>query len=98
MKPHSGVKRIETAGKAERLVDHSIYVDHVDIFAFENNAGVIYVGGPETHAAAKQGAPLATDGTRGDVYTPPGAVDLSDIWLDATTALDGASFCWWSVE
>lgn len=96
LKPHSGTKRVGAVDHAERLVDHSILVEHVDVYPLSGNTSdKCYVGGPETVASAEQGYEL--DKTKDAAFTPPGPVDLRDIFIDVLTADDGVAYVYWTL-
>lgn len=87
-----GRQVVLTAGQSVPLVTTPQVVDHVDIFAFDDNTLRVYVGCSRVRAASgmESGWPLSA---RESVTFKN--VDLSTIWLDAREAGEGVS---WGAE
>jgi len=87
--PVDGRKFVTTAGTAVALSSTSIHVDWVIVTAETNNTGVMAVGASTVVASltTRRGTPLLAG--ESVVLT---AVDLADVYIDATVSTDGVTF------
>lgn len=81
-------RTVPTIGKPVPLVDQSMPVAHVTIFAMSTNTGRIYLGdnGVQAVAGLESGFQMFTN----DSQTFHD-VDLKDIWIDATVVDEGVT-------
>lgn len=85
---------VASAGTAERISSTSAAATSITITAETDNTGIMVVGNSTVVAtlASRRGAPLAA----GDsiTITPKGleAIDIKNIWIDATVTGDGVTF------
>jgi hypothetical protein len=93
-----GNRQVTAPGTRVRLTAASTLCRKVVIQALELNEGTIVVGGSTVVAALGTKAAL----TRRGYALGPGDWqefefdDLTDVWIDATVALDGVSFVYWT--
>lgn len=93
-----GVRQVTTAGTRVRLAASSTLCRAVIIQALKTNVSDVVVGGSTVVAA--EGTQVTP--TRRGFALAPGDWqefdfdDLTDVWLDAVTSLDGVSFVYWT--
>lgn len=90
---YDGTATVVTPGTKVPLTSVPTKADWVTVFT-GTAAGNLYVGGATVDASAGRGAPLTTGSA--NVFWPfgnsHGAYDLSQIFIDSTSASDSVSF------
>lgn len=92
-----GIKAVAVSGTAEKIASTFTPAAWLMLYGHDDNAGLMYVGGPDVVAAV--------DGTERGMRIPqlgesttfqplfiPGPLDLNKVWLDAGIGVDSVTF------
>jgi hypothetical protein len=95
MSPLNARVIVLTPGQPVPLSQQPLVVRMVTVAAIPGNTNVVYLGGANVRArVGEQNALPVNGGARPDMWTWAD-VDLSHIWIDAVTALDGVTWLAW---
>lgn len=88
-----GLLKVAAVGKPEQLVTSPFVMAWVEIEALDTNTSDIYWGNANVRAVSggQAGLPLRVVNSRGDRLRLEN-VDLSTVWIDVRTALDGVTW------